>query len=84
MSTEEHCIVMSQSRRNDVCVSFWFLCLSKGGDGEAPAVCDHQSLESNESHTSFCFDTRYMLGKTCYYTTHTVFALCILYTVSMH
>uniref|UniRef100_A0A673LAE6 Tax1-binding protein 1 homolog A-like n=1 Tax=Sinocyclocheilus rhinocerous TaxID=307959 RepID=A0A673LAE6_9TELE len=29
-----------------------------GGDGEAPAVCDHQSLESNESHTSFCFDTR--------------------------
>ncbi|KAG1948829.1 tax1-binding protein 1 homolog A isoform X1 [Pimephales promelas] len=36
-----------------------------GGDGEAPAVCDHQSLESNESHTSFCFDTRPDVHKRC-------------------
>lgn len=36
-----------------------------GGDGEAPAVCDHQSLESNESHTSFCFDTRPDIHKRC-------------------
>ncbi|KAF5908097.1 tax1-binding protein 1 A-like, partial [Clarias magur] len=28
-----------------------------GGDGEAPAVCDHQSPESNESSSAFCFDT---------------------------
>ncbi|KTG41012.1 hypothetical protein cypCar_00016272 [Cyprinus carpio] len=39
--------------------------LEKGGDGEAPAVCDHQSLESNESHTSFCFDTRPDVHKRC-------------------
>ncbi|XP_051949080.1 tax1-binding protein 1 homolog A-like [Xyrauchen texanus] len=36
-----------------------------GGDGEAPAVCEHQSLESNESHTSFCFDTRADVHKRC-------------------
>ncbi|XP_068071256.1 tax1-binding protein 1 homolog A isoform X2 [Danio rerio] len=36
-----------------------------GGDGEAPAVCEHQSLESNESHTSFCFDTRPDVHKQC-------------------
>ncbi|XP_077051599.1 tax1-binding protein 1 homolog A isoform X1 [Siphateles boraxobius] len=36
-----------------------------GGDGEAPAVCDHQSLESNESHTSFCFDIRPDVHKRC-------------------
>uniref|UniRef100_A0A672SK54 Tax1-binding protein 1 homolog A-like n=1 Tax=Sinocyclocheilus grahami TaxID=75366 RepID=A0A672SK54_SINGR len=36
-----------------------------GGDGEAPVVCDHQSLESNESHTSFCFDTRPDVHKRC-------------------
>ncbi|XP_059365399.1 tax1-binding protein 1 homolog A-like [Carassius carassius] len=36
-----------------------------GGDGEAPAVCDHQSLESNQSHTSFCFDTRPDVHKRC-------------------
>ncbi|KAA0710264.1 Tax1-binding protein 1 -like protein A [Triplophysa tibetana] len=36
-----------------------------GGDGEAPVVCDHQSPESNESPTSFCFDTRADVHKRC-------------------
>ncbi|MCI4392316.1 hypothetical protein PGIGA_G00144640 [Pangasianodon gigas] len=36
-----------------------------GGDGEAPAVCDHQSPESNESGSSFCFDTRTDVHKRC-------------------
>ncbi|KAL6457374.1 hypothetical protein MHYP_G00343370 [Metynnis hypsauchen] len=36
-----------------------------GGDGEAPAVCDHQSPESNENRTSFCFDTRTDVHKRC-------------------
>ncbi|XP_051520682.1 tax1-binding protein 1 homolog A isoform X3 [Myxocyprinus asiaticus] len=36
-----------------------------GGDGEAPAVCDHQSLESNDSLSSFCFDTRADVHKRC-------------------
>lgn len=36
-----------------------------GGDGEAPAVCDHQSPESNENRTSFCFDTRADVHKRC-------------------
>lgn len=36
-----------------------------GGDGEAPAVCDHQSPESNESSSSFCFETRTDVHKRC-------------------
>ncbi|KAG9280064.1 hypothetical protein AMEX_G5653 [Astyanax mexicanus] len=36
-----------------------------GGDGEAPAVCGHQSPESNENRTSFCFDTRTDVHKRC-------------------
>ncbi|KAI5629360.1 tax1-binding protein 1-like A, partial [Silurus asotus] len=36
-----------------------------GGDGEAPAVCEHQSPESNESGSSFCFDTRSDVHKRC-------------------
>ncbi|KAM9494581.1 tax1-binding protein 1 homolog A isoform 1-T2 [Clarias gariepinus] len=36
-----------------------------GGDGEAPAVCDHQSPESNESSSAFCFDTRTDVHKRC-------------------
>ncbi|XP_066529802.1 tax1-binding protein 1 homolog A [Hoplias malabaricus] len=36
-----------------------------GGDGEAPALCDHQSPESNENRTSFCFDTRPDVHKRC-------------------
>ncbi|XP_047663812.1 tax1-binding protein 1 homolog A isoform X2 [Tachysurus fulvidraco] len=36
-----------------------------GGDGEAPAVCDHHSPESNESGSSFCFDTRTDVHKRC-------------------
>ncbi|XP_026870750.1 tax1-binding protein 1 homolog A isoform X2 [Electrophorus electricus] len=36
-----------------------------GGDGETPAVCEHQSPESNENSTSFCFDTRTDVHKRC-------------------
>ncbi|XP_062867891.1 tax1-binding protein 1 homolog A isoform X2 [Trichomycterus rosablanca] len=39
---------------------------NRGGDGEAPAVCDHPSPESNESQaSSFCFDTRTDVHKRC-------------------
>ncbi|TRY65746.1 hypothetical protein DNTS_005584 [Danionella cerebrum] len=38
---------------------------TNAGDGEAPAVCQHQSLESNESHASFCFDSRADVHKQC-------------------
>nr|XP_055075406.1 tax1-binding protein 1 homolog A isoform X1 [Misgurnus anguillicaudatus] len=34
-------------------------------DGEAPEVCEHQSPESDESHASFCFDTRADVHKQC-------------------
>ncbi|XP_053468873.1 tax1-binding protein 1 homolog A isoform X4 [Ictalurus furcatus] len=36
-----------------------------GGDGEAPAVCDHQSPESNEGGSGFCFDARTDVHKRC-------------------